>query len=157
MSMKVIAMYLPQFHRIEENDKWWGIGYTEWTAVKNAIPLFDDHDQPVVPMDGYYNLTDVKTMERQADLMRRYQVDGMCFYHYWFAKGKKVLEKPAELLLNSDIDMPFCFCWANETWARTWKIENNSANAWASKYEDNESPDDNGILIQQKYGELLNG
>ena len=90
-------MYLPQFHRVLENDKWWGEGFTDWVAVKNAKSLFDGHDQPRVPLDSnYYDLLDKKTMEWQADLMHKYGIDGMCIYHYWFGNGNKLLEKPVE-------------------------------------------------------------
>ena len=114
--MKVIAMYLPQFHRLRENDEWWGEGFTEWTAVKAAEPLFEGHDQPRVPLnENYYDLLDKKTMEWQSELMKKYSVYGMCFYHYWFKDGRRILEKPAENLLNwNNVDMPFCFSWANE-------------------------------------------
>ncbi len=108
--MKVIATYLPQFYRTPENDAWWGEGFTEWTAVKKADQLFDGHDQPRVPLNEfYYNLLDKSTMEWQANLMHKYHVFGMAFYHYWFKDGKRILEKPAENLLRwKDIDMPFC-------------------------------------------------
>ena len=97
--MKTIAMYLPQFHRVKENDAWWGEGYTEWTAVKNAKPLFEGHNQPRVPLhENYYNLLEKSTMEEQAELAQQYGVDGFCFYHYYFKDGRKILEKPAENL-----------------------------------------------------------
>ena len=158
--MRVLAMYLPQFHRIPENDKWWGEGFTEWTAVKNAKPLFEGHDQPRVPLDeNYYDLLDKKTMEWQAGLMHEYGIDGICIYHYWFGNGKKLLEKPAENLLQwKDIDMPFCFCWANETWARTWSNAGKwSKNAWAESLEPERNGDnksyETGILMEQDYGD----
>ncbi len=150
--MKIIAMYLPQFHQTEENDKWWGDGYTEWTAVRGAEPLFEGHIQPRIPLgQNYYDLLEKSTMEWQADLMGRYGIYGMCMYHYWF-NGKKVLEKPAENLLQwKDIRMPFCFSWANETWARSWsKIEGN--NAWAEQYEKGKAVRESGILLKQEYG-----
>ncbi len=112
--MKIIAMYLPQYHRTPENDEWWGEGFTDWEAVKKAKPLFEGHNQPRVPLnDNYYDLLEKNTMQWQADLMHEYGIDGMCIYHYWFKDGRQVLEKPAENLLRwTDIDMPFCFCWA---------------------------------------------
>lgn len=118
---KVIAYYLPQFHEIPENDQWWGKGFTEWTNVRNAQPLFEGHDQPRVPLNNnYYKLDDVDTLRWQAELLNKYNVDGLCFYHYWF-NGKLLLEKPLELLLNSpDIAMPFCLAWANQEWTRAW-------------------------------------
>lgn len=118
---KVIAYYLPQFHEIPENDQWWGKGFTEWTNVRNAQPLFEGHDQPRVPLNNrYYRLDDVDTLRWQAELLNKYNVDGLCFYHYWF-NGKLLLEKPLELLLNNpDIAMPFCLAWANQEWTRAW-------------------------------------
>lgn len=119
--MKTIAFYLPQFHEIDENNKWWGAGFTEWTNVKKSKPLFKGHYQPREPMDdNYYNLLDKKSLEWQADLVKKYRVDGLCFYHYWF-KGKRLLDKPAEILLaDKKIDLPFLFSWANEPWTRSW-------------------------------------
>lgn len=153
--MKVIAMYLPQFHRTEDNDRWWGEGFTEWTAVKGGKPLFPGHRQPRRPLgENYYNLLDPEVMRRQAELMERYHVDGMCFYHYWFKDGRQALERPAEVLLEEkDIPMPFCFCWANEGWARTWS-NLTEKNVWSVRGETKEErerhPD--GVLLEQKYG-----
>lgn len=152
--MKVLAMYLPQFHRVKENDEWWGDGFTEWTAVKNATPLYDEHFQPRIPMhNNYYDLMQKDTMSWQSNLMQKYGIGGMCFYHYWFKEGRQILEKPAENLLKwQDIDMPFCFCWANETWARSWcKIS--SKNPWANTFEKQTDENDSGILLEQKYGD----
>lgn len=120
--MKVIAFYLPQFHEIEENNNWWGKGFTEWTNVKNAKPLFNSHNQPRIPANNnYYDLSDIRTLKWQQKLASEYNIEGFCFYHYWFKDGKKLLEKPAELLLeNTDIDLKFCFSWANEPWTRSW-------------------------------------
>jgi len=151
--MKVIAMYLPQFHRVKENDEWWGEGFTEWSSVKLAKPLFEGHNQPVVPYkENYYDLTEKATMQWQADLMKQYGVDGVCIYHYWFKDGRKILEKPAENLLQwKDIDMPFCFCWANETWARTWSA-GADVNVWASTLEKEKRLKSSSVLLDQKYG-----
>ena len=154
--MRVIAMYLPQFHRVAENDEWWGKGFTEWTAVRAAEPLFDGHNQPRKPLDeNYYDLLKKSTMQQQAALMKTYNIFGMCFYHYWFKDGRKILEKPAENLLRwKDIDMPFCFSWANESWTRTWSKFNDNTNAWSSIFEKGKTDEtDNGILLEQKYGD----
>ncbi len=155
--MKIIAMYLPQFHRVKENDEWWGEGFTEWDAVKRAKKLCDGQNQPRVPYnDYYYNLLDKDTMKWQSELMHEYGIDGMCIYHYWFKDGRQILEKPAENLLKwKDIDMPFCFCWANETWARSWSNISGFKNAWADTFEnegERDNLDDNGILLLQDYG-----
>ena len=119
--MKLFAFYLPQFHEIPENNEWWGDGFTEWTSIKSAVPLYPGH---LIrhPLNGnYYNLLDKKTVEWQTRLMHSYHVDGMIYYHYYF-KGKKLLEKPAENLLQwEDIDQPFFFCWANHNWYRSYQ------------------------------------
>lgn len=120
--MKLFAFFLPQFHEIPENNEWWGKGFTEWTNVKKAEPLYKGHVQPLHPLNGnYYNLMDQATVRWQTDLMHQYHVDGLIYYHYYFC-GKTLLEKPAEnLLQNKDILQPFFFCWANHDWNRAWR------------------------------------
>ncbi len=123
--MKIIAFYLPQYHSIPENDEWWGKGFTEWTNVKKAVPIIKEQVQPKVPLNNnYYCLLDDKVKEWQADIAKKAGIYGFCYYHYWF-KGKMLLEKPAEQMLNNpQIDIPFCFSWANEPWSRSWKGDN---------------------------------
>ncbi|MEZ8278273.1 glycoside hydrolase family 99-like domain-containing protein [Vibrio cyclitrophicus] len=123
--MKVLAYYLPQFHEVSENNKWWGQGFTEWTNVRNAKPLYDGHIQPRIPLNNnYYDLLSVSALKWQAKLLHDYNIYGLCYYHYWF-EGRKILESPAELLLaNHDIEQRFCFCWANHDWRRTWNSTN---------------------------------
>lgn len=120
--MKIIAYYLPQFHEIPENNEMWGKGFTEWTNVKKAKPLFDGHIQPVEPLDdNYYNLLDTDVMRWQTKIAKENGVYGFCFYHYWY-NGHLLLEKPIEnYLKESDIDFPFCICWANHDWTTGWK------------------------------------
>ncbi|MCX8128612.1 MAG: glycoside hydrolase family 99-like domain-containing protein [Clostridia bacterium] len=120
--MKIIAMHLPQFHRIPENDKWWGTGFTEWVNVRNSKPVFEGHNQPRVPYNEYYyDLTDREARVWQAQLAKKYGIYGFCYYHYWF-NGKKLLEKPIEALLeDKEPDFPFCLSWANEPWSRAWE------------------------------------
>lgn len=120
--MKIIPFYLPQFHEIPENDEFWGTGFTEWVNVKNAKPLFEGHEQPVIPYkNNYYNLLDVNTIRWQAQIAKEYGIYGFCIYHYWI-EGRKLLEKPLELLLhNKDIEINFCISWANHTWTDSWK------------------------------------
>lgn len=121
-NIQFLAFYLPQFHPIEENDTWWGKGFTEWNNVTRAKPLFKGHYQPRFPTDlGYYDLRVPETREQQADLAKAYGVDGFVYYHYWFGNGKKVLERPLQEVINSKKpDFPFCLCWANETWKGIW-------------------------------------
>ncbi|UGQ22210.1 glycoside hydrolase family 99-like domain-containing protein [Brucella anthropi] len=120
--VKVLSYYLPQFHPIPENDEWHGTGFTEWTKVRAANPLFKGHYQQHVPHEhiGYYIIHDATVLEKQADMMKKAGVYGQIFYHYWFS-GKLILEGPSKILLeNKNIDMPFCFCWANENWTKRW-------------------------------------
>lgn len=126
--MKIIPYYLPQFHRIKENDEWWGEGFTEWTNVKSAKAYFKGHNQPRVPLDdNYYDLTDINTLKWQADLANKHGIYGFCFYHYWMGNNRQLLEKPAELLLrDKTIPMRFSFSWANHNWLRTWATKEKS-------------------------------
>ena len=134
--MKIIAFYLPQFHEIPENNKWWGEGFTEWTNVKSAYPLYAGHDQPKIPLNNnYYNLLDNEVKKWQVKIAKENGIYGFCYYHYWF-NGHMLLEKPMEQMLEcKEIDMPFCVCWANEPWTKIW------------------SGNDRKVLIPQKYGE----
>lgn len=157
--MRILAMYLPQYYQNEDNDRWWGEGFTDWTAVKAAKPLYEGHNQPRVPLNNnYYNLLDKSTMQWQSKLMKEYGVDGICMYHYWFKDGRRALEKPEQNLLKwKDIDMPFCFCWANETWARSWS-NIPGVNKWVNKRKSleeqlSEKRNEKEVLLQQGYGE----
>lgn len=118
---KIIAFYLPQFHQIPENDKWWGTGFTEWTNTKKTLPLYPGHNQPREPYsDYYYDLTDPKAREWQAKIAKEHGIYGFCYYHYWF-NGKMLLETPLnEILRTKKPDFPFCLSWANEHWTRRW-------------------------------------
>lgn len=117
MNTKIIAYYLPQYYETEENNKWWGEGFTEWTHVRAARPLFKGQQQPRVPLNNnYYNLLDKKTVEWQTKLANEYGVYGFAYYHYWF-EGKMLLDRPVKNLLEwKDINQKFFFFWANHTW-----------------------------------------
>lgn len=133
---RVIAFYLPQFSPTPENDIWWGKGFTEWTNVAKGKPQFKGHYQPHIPADlGFYDLRLAEVREEQSALAQRYGISGFCYYHYWF-HGRRMLEGVFEDVLNTGKpDFPFCLCWANETWRKTWDKGQNE------------------ILIEQTYSE----
>lgn len=149
---KLLAVYLPQFYETEDNNLWWGKGFTDWDSVRTAEKYFEGHNEPRVPFGGsYYDLNTRQAMQRQAELAKKYGIDGFCFYHYYFKDGKKELELPAENLLQwKDIDMPFCFNWASEPWIRSWSRI--CGNVWAEKYEKSGTEVQSGVLMEQDYG-----
>jgi hypothetical protein len=138
--MRVIAYYLPQFFPFLENNKWWGEGFTEWTNVGKAKPLFKNHYQPKVPRDlGYYNLKMSDIKQKQADLAKEAGISGFCYWHYWFGNGRQLLEEPINDVVESGKpDFPFCLGWANESWKRK---------SWSNQ----DSGEVDIILIEQIY------
>lgn len=121
---RVIALYLPQFHPVPENDKFWGKGFTEWTNVAKAKPLFRGHNQPRIPADlGFYDLRLPEISDAQAELAKEAGIEGFCYWHYWFGNGKQVLEMPFDRTVNTGKpDFPFCLGWANHDWTtKTWE------------------------------------
>lgn len=137
---RVIAYYLPQYHPTPNNDQWWGKGFTEWTNVAKAKPLFKGHYQPKIPADlGFYDLRMPEIREAQADLARDAGIEGFCYYHYWFGEGRQELDLPfKEVVKTGKPDFPFCLCWANHSWyAKTWHHDN--------------SVKDKKLLVEQQY------
>lgn len=120
-NIRPIAIHLPQYYPFPENNEWWGKGFTEWTNVTRAKPLFKTHYQPHLPADlGFYDLRLEEARLAQEALAKKYGIYGFCYYHYWF-NGKRLLNEPIDRKLkNSKEDLPFMLCWANENWTRRW-------------------------------------
>lgn len=152
---KVFAAYLPQFHETEENNLFWGKGFTDWEAVKKAVPQYIGHKQPVLPQNKYfYDLSDYKVIENQAKLAKKYGIDGFSIYHYWFENGKQVLQKPAELLLeHREIDITYFFSWDNSSWIRSWS--NIKGNPWAPAFDQGKEKQDSPYLLKLEYGDEI--
>ncbi len=149
---KIIALYLPQYHRIPENDKFWGEGFTDWVTVRNAKPLFDGHNQPRVPLNNnYYDLSQKENVAWQAQLAKEYGIYGFGVYHYWFNNEQNLLTKPAEIIRdNDDIDLNYCFIWDNNNWKRSWS--NVEGNDWAPT-ADNDNQQGPEILVKHILGQ----
>ena len=129
MRPTILAFYLPQYYPFKENDEWWGKGFTEWTSVGRAKPLFKGHYQPKVPADlSYYDLRLPIVREQQAEMAKHYGVDGFCYWHYRFGNGQRLLDLVEnEVVESGKPDFPFCYCWANHTWAsKNWNAKSSS-------------------------------
>ena len=150
---KIIALYLPQFHRIPENDEFWGEGFTDWVSVKNAKPLYEGHNQPRVPLNNnYYDLSQKENVAWQAKLARKYGIYGFGVYHYWFNNNQNLLTSPAEIMRdNDDIDINYCFVWDNISWKRTWS--NVEGNDWAPIYDNISSDNKSKYLVSYILGD----
>ena len=152
-NVKIITAYLPQFHRIPENDKWWGEGYTDWVGVKKAKPLFKGHVQPNIPLNHhYYSLDNPEEIFHQIELANKAGIYGFSIYHYWFSSNLQLLQKPAEIILeNQDWPIHYMFVWDNGSWKRTWSaIKGNDIAPEADK--EKRDIDDTGILAELLYG-----
>lgn len=137
MNARIIAFYLPQFYPFKENDEWWGKGFTEWTNVGKAKPLFPGHYQPRVPADlGYYDLRLTEVREQQAELAREAGIEGFCYWHYWFDQNRQMLDRVFNEVLDSGTPtLPFCLGWANHSWySKTWEKEGNDKLLCEQKY-----------------------
>lgn len=152
-NIKIVANYLPQFHTIPENDEWWGNGFTDWTAVQNAKPMFNGHVQPRTPLNGYYDLSCYLDVKNQVDLANEYGIYGFAIYHYWFNSDLCLLSKPAEIIKdNPELDIHYLFLWDNQSWKRTWSNVK-KGNDWAPKYDGQESETtEDGVLAELVYG-----
>ena len=146
-------MYLPQYHRIPENDKFWGEGFTDWTTVKNSKPLYKGHNQPRIPyLNNYYDLSIEKNVVWQAKLAKINGIDGFGIYHYWFNNDTNLLTKPAEIMRDSnEVDIDYFLAWDNASWVRSWS--NVKGNAWAPNFE-RKSTKGPVVLIPYVLGEM---
>jgi lipopolysaccharide biosynthesis protein len=129
--VKIIAFYLPQYHPFKENDEWWGKGFTEWTNVGKAKPLFRGHNQPRVPTElGYYDLRLPLVREQQAQMAQDAGIYAFCYWHYWFGNGKRLIPEVFQEVLDSGKpDFPFCLGWANHSWyAKNWNSDGTTTN-----------------------------
>ena len=144
---KVIAMYLPQYHCIPENDEFWGKGFTDWTTVRKARPLFEGHNQPRIPLQqNYYDLSQKENVKWQAQLAKDNGIYGFGVYHYWFNNEKNLLTKPAEIIRdNDDVDINYFLAWDNGNWKRSWS--NVDGNAWSPLADNNNQEKGPAILI----------
>lgn len=154
-AIKVVANYLPQFHEIPENDAFWGKGYTDWVAVRKAIPLFHGHIQPNKPLGNwYYSLDNYEDIRKQVEIADEYGVYGFNIYHYWFNSNLCLLSKPAQIILeHTDLDIHYMFTWDNASWKRTWSAVRH-ANDWAPSSDEKitASNSGDGILARLDYG-----
>ena len=152
-SRRIVAMYLPQYHQIPENDMFWGNNFTDWVSVKGAIPRFSNHNQPRIPLDyNYYDLSEHDNIKWQVELAKKYGIDAFCFYHYWFSSNTNLLTKPTEIFLkDTSLDIEFCLGWDNAPWKRTWSRQ--YGNAWTPLYDEKNVQEHSSkeILVELNY------
>lgn len=130
----ITAIYLPQYYETEYNNEWWGKGYTEWTACRQAKPLFNGHNQPRVPLNNnYYDLSKRDSIKWQMELAKTYGIDGFAIYQY-YSCGNKLLDIPLEMIRDDpSLDLPFFLYWANHTWRKAWFGQDETV-LWEQKY-----------------------
>ena len=101
--------------------------------------MFPGHYQPRVPKDlGYYDLRVKEVAEQQSEMALESGVTGFMYWHYWFGKGKVIMDMPIKQMLNNkNVKIKFSVCWANHSWfAKNW----NSSDSKTDK-----------LLIEQQY------
>lgn len=143
MAPQVLAYYLPQYHPTVENDEWWGKGFTEWTNVAKAQPLYKEHYQPKIPTDlGFYDLRLPQARLLQAEYAERAGISAFCYWHYWFGNGRRLLNYPLdEVIRLGEPQIPFCLAWANHSWHQK---------SWIS-HDGVFSKSESKLLIKQEY------
>ena len=125
--METFAIYFPSWHPDAHYEKWYGKGFSEWELVKTTKPLFEGHEQPKVPLWGYFDESKPEWMEKQIDLAADHGITGFLFDWYWY-KGEKFLDKALEdgfLKSRNKTRLKFSLMWANHTWGK-WPATSNA-------------------------------
>jgi len=117
---KTVAFYLPGYYPFRENDDFWGTGFTEWDNVKRAIPNFEGHVQPNLPLHGFREFNSPEFLINQMELAQENSISAFCIYSYWFS-GRRVMTRIFDYLDDmKETPIDFCIAWANENWTRRW-------------------------------------